>query len=399
MFDALEAAVADLEIPLHGAALAAAIRLHERLGAAVAAAIGDFDRVGLWEVEGATSMTAWLRDRAGLDRRRAAGMRATGRRLVALPEVTAAARSGELSGGQVQAIVSAVSDQTVGLFAEQEAELVPRLAVLSVADTIDVLSAWRARAEALLDDGEPHDEPLRSLHHSRTLGDRWEGTWSLDAEGGAVVDKAIQLATTGDLDGDPVRTAAQRRADALVDICRHLLDHQQTRKGGRHRPHLDAVLHLDGAGHPASAEIVDGPALSETSMRRLLCDCTFHTLVVDADTTTLRYGRATRAIPAPLWSGLVVRDRHCRFPGCDRPPHWCEGHHVHPWEHGGRTDPDNLVLLCSRHHHLVHKTGWQAKLLPSADLEVTLPDGTVRTSAPPGRLHLRLGDDPPGERR
>ncbi|MGH9230796.1 MAG: HNH endonuclease signature motif containing protein, partial [Acidimicrobiales bacterium] len=86
---------------------------------------------------------------------------------------------------------------------------------------------------------------------------------------------------------------------------------------------------------------------------------------------------------APLFNALVVRDEHCRFPGCDRPAHWCEGHHVRPWLFGGPTRLLNLVLLCSRHHHLLHHPGWHAKLLPDATLEVTNPQGRVRTTTPP----------------
>ena len=51
----------------------------------------------------------------------------------------------------------------------------------------------------------------------------------------------------------------------------------------------------------------------------------------------------------------------CAFPGCDRPVHWCDAHHVHWWEHGGPTDIDNLTLLCRRHHVLVHEGGWRVK--------------------------------------
>src|SRR5918911_831927 len=52
----------------------------------------------------------------------------------------------------------------------------------------------------------------------------------------------------------------------------------------------------------------------------------------------------TAGPPAPLWSALVVRDRHCRFPGCDREPGWCEAHHVRHFAHGGATNLANLIL-------------------------------------------------------
>jgi HNH endonuclease len=105
---------------------------------------------------------------------------------------------------------------------------------------------------------------------------------------------------------------------------------------------------------------------------------------VDPGPSILDYGTATRTIPAPLYNALVIRDRHCRFPGCDRPAAWCEGHHVRPWLSGGPTQLSNLVLVCSRHHHLLHQPGWHAKLLPDATLDVTDPQGRKRTTTPPG---------------
>ncbi len=92
----------------------------------------------------------------------------------------------------------------------------------------------------------------------------------------------------------------------------------------------------------------------------------------------------------------MVRDETCRFPGCDRPPVWCEAHHIWPWEDGGPTDQDNLVLLCTRRHHLLHSHGWSMKLLPDATVEVTDPTGTVRTSDPPRRVRERAGPVGPG---
>jgi hypothetical protein len=88
-------------------------------------------------------------------------------------------------------------------------------------------------------------------------------------------------------------------------------------------------------------------------------------------------------VPAPLYNALVIRDRHCRFPGCDRPPDWCEAHHLRWVTHGGATAPDNLALLCTRHHHLLHCPGWHAKLRPDATFIVTTPDGRTREGRPP----------------
>jgi hypothetical protein len=105
--------------------------------------------------------------------------------------------------------------------------------------------------------------------------------------------------------------------------------------------------------------------------------------------SVLDYGWTTRTIPANLWAALVTRDRCCRFPGCDRPPQWSEGHHVVPWEQGGRTALTNLALLCTRHHHILHSPGWTATIEDDGTLHVTDAKGRVHTTYPPGRLdHL-----------
>ena len=108
-------------------------------------------------------------------------------------------------------------------------------------------------------------------------------------------------------------------------------------------------------------------------------------MITDGASSILDYGHTTRTIPPAVFTSLLLRDLGCRFPGCDRPGEWCEGHHVVHWEDGGPTCLSNIVLLCSRHHHRVHLPGWDIKLLPSGTVEVTSPDGTVRTGDPPLR--------------
>jgi len=91
---------------------------------------------------------------------------------------------------------------------------------------------------------------------------------------------------------------------------------------------------------------------------RLACDGEIQRLVVDPDGLPLDIGRATRVVPAHLRTALIHRDRGCIMPGCDRPPGWCEAHHIEHWAHGGATSLHNLVLLCSRHHHELHHGKW-----------------------------------------
>ena len=352
MFEVLERSIEELEIPADRAALAEVLRLQDRLAAKVTMAVADFDAAGLWDLDGDASATAWL--------------------------------AGEVSGGQVAAVVANVSDATAELFAAQETGLVPALADLPVGDTATVMQAWAAAAADTLEPPEP-GEPRRALHVSTTLDGRTALDADLDPDAGQVVTTALRLATTDDTEAEPARTPGHRRADALVDVCRWFLDHQHTNPGGRHRPHVNLVVDADrrAAADPTAGRTGDGVTIDPTTVGRSLCDASIHRVVMAGRSTILDYGTATRTIPAPLFNTLVVRDRHCRWAGCDRPPSWCEGHHVHHWEHGGPTRPDNLVLLCSRHHHRAHQPGWHVKLLPDATLHITTPTGTVLRTRPP----------------
>ena len=384
MFPMLAEAVEELVVPVDGRAIAAAIALRDRIDAKIAEAVGHFDAESLWDLDAATSMTAWLRSAADMSRRDAGRLAMAAKRLRSLPATAAAWRCGELSSGQVDAVVAIVGQRHLDRFAEHEAALVPTLAPLAVESVARVMQAWKAKAEALDDQGDDDAEPERSLHLSQTMGGRYELSGSLDAATGDVVATAVRLASTDDVDAEPARTPAERRADALGDVCRFFLDHQTTRAGGRHRPHLNVVVDLAALELGRSGHSIDGTALAGPAMAALACDSALHRVVMQGRSTILDYGTATRTVPAPLWNALVVRDGGCRFPGCDRPPAWCEAHHVVWFSEGGATSIDNLVLGCSRHHHRLHKRGWQAKLRPDATFEVTAPDGRHWVTYPPG---------------
>ncbi len=74
----------------------------------------------------------------------------------------------------------------------------------------------------------------------------------------------------------------------------------------------------------------------------------------------LSVGRKTRTIPPPIRRALEFRDRGCRFPGCTS--RHCDAHHVHHWADGGETKLSNLVLLCRRHHRLLHEGGFEVRM-------------------------------------
>jgi Domain of unknown function (DUF222)/HNH endonuclease len=383
ILEPLADAIDDLDLPVDSGVLTEAFALMDQLKAELLVAVGEHDAAEVWRNDGSTSMTAWLRHHTRRSGRDAARYTKTARRLRQLPVTAGAYRDGVLSGGHIQVIVANLKDRTTGVFAHHEAELVPELAALSVADTAIAMQDWARRAEVILGDNPEPVRPERLLHLSRILDGRHELSGSFDPEGGAVIATALRLAATPDADSEPARSPAQRRADALVDVCRRFLDHQQQRRGGRHRPHLNIVTTLEDLERQGRGRLVDGSVLDAATMQRLVCDAGVHRVVTDGRSSILDYGTTTRTVSAPLFNALVIRDRHCRYPGCDRPPDWTEAHHVRWVTRGGTTALDNLVLLCSRHHQLLHSPGWQAKLLPDNTLEVTDPTGQVHTSDPP----------------
>ncbi|HKG49492.1 MAG TPA: DUF222 domain-containing protein, partial [Actinomycetales bacterium] len=101
-----------------------------------------------------------------------------------------------------------------------------------------------------------------------------------------------------------------------------------------------------------------GVPLSAGLARRLACDATLIPMVLGSASEPLDVGRATRLIPPAIRRALIARDRGCAFPGCRRPPRWCDAHHIQHWSEGGPTSLVNLVLLCDFHHDVIHHGHW-----------------------------------------
>ena len=388
MFPLLAEAIEALAPPSDNASLSEVLGLRDRLDAKVAVGVADFDAAGLWDFDHASSATAWLRQQ-GMGASAAAMLVRTGRCVRNAPAVAQAWLDGRLSGGQVQAVVANVSDRVAPLFAEHHAELVAALVGLSVRETAIAMQTWRAKADAILDADDQPPEPERSLHLSCTFGGQAVLKGSLDPATAAPVEAALRVATTDDDELTGERTPAERRADALADICRFFLDHQTgTSAAGRHRPHVNIVVPLDDLDH---GRTLDGVLLDADAVRVLLCDSNIHRVVTDGASTILDYGRATRTAPPPLFTALAMRDGHCRLvPGCDRRPEWCDAHHVVAWEDGGESKLDNMVLGCSHHHHLLHRRHWAQRLDADGSFSVTTPDGRRWTTHGQGALPLSV---------
>jgi hypothetical protein len=215
------------------------------------------------------------------------------------------------------------------------------------------------------------------------------GRFVLDPTAAAELETALQTARTFDGAGDN-RPHGVRNADAVADIVGFFNANHAGDGTPRHRPHIELHIQTDdlnnlGGGHAVTD---DGHLLPTWATDAFLCDCVIHRVLRSA-ATVVDYGRGVRTVPAHLFRAVAARDRGCRFHGCDRKVAWCDAHHVRFWRCHGETRLDNLILLCNRHHHLIHQPGWALQLDPDGDLHITTPTGRTFTTRP--RTHPATG--------
>jgi hypothetical protein len=202
---------------------------------------------------------------------------------------------------------------------------------------------------------------------------------------------------------DRAATAEARRADALVALCTERTTRGPVRRSARMRPRI--VVHAPLAafrqvdGDRPNGELVDddttglaGGVIDGPTLDRLTCDADIQLLVRGANGEPLRLGRAVREPSAGLAKVVRARDRECRFPGCGARRH-TDVHHAVWWSKGGATDVENLVLLCSFHHRLVHEHGWGLRRTSSGTVSWIRPDGSRYRAGPsPPSGRQRRGD-------
>jgi hypothetical protein len=289
---------------------------------------------------------------------------------------------GTVSDGHVATVVTNLNDRTVALFRDQEDDLVPVLAQVEVGAAAVAMKAWAAQAREVLDHDPGEPDPDRTAHLSPTLsGGRLDA--NLEPEAYHAAEAALRLAM-GQKTDDDERTLPQRRHDALAEVFTHYLDHQSDHIGGRHRPHLNITIPLENLTEgTGQGTFDDATPITAAQARRLACDANIHRVITRSDSSILDYGRATRTVSAALFMVLCLRDKGCRFPGCDRPCHLTDAHHIQHWIDHGQTNEHNLVLLCRHHHTVIHRQGWTIELEPDATVIVTYPDGHRRTTRPP----------------
>jgi hypothetical protein len=306
----------------------------------------------------------------------------------------AALGSGEVTMSAVRLLAGA-RDVDPEAFAQGERSLVEAARIHSVGDLGRVVGYWRERVEyERAPEGEDPRRARRRLHASVTLGGMVRVDGDLDPETGESLMTALRavLDTEARSGQREERTPAQRRADALGEICRQWLDRGERPVVAGERPHVTLTVGLErlgkGGGGASGAEDVaeldhTGPVASALA-RRVACDASVRRIVMAPGSEPLDVGRRTSVVPAAIRRAVIVRDRGCRFPGCDRPHAWCDAHHVVHWADGGPTSLANLLLLCRRHHRMVHAPGGFGLELLDGRPVFRRPDGSVlEDRAPP----------------
>ena len=319
--------------------------------------VSEVDRRRSFEDDGFVSTTSWLRERCRMSGGEAKRWVELARRLAELPTVMLALAEGDISLDHARLLASARTDHPEQ-FESDAAVLVETARNLSPPSLRKALDYWRqAAAPDNVEAASEQRHQQRKVFISTTLGGMVRLDGDLDPEGGAVVMTALRsLAEPAGLDPDDGRTSPQRRADALVDLCRDFLDSGDAPRAGGERPHITLTVDLATLESRAgkSCELADTGVVSAETARRLACDAGLSRVITKGTNEPLDVGRRTRTIPAAIRRALAVRDGGCISDGCDRPPRWTDAHHLVHWADGGPTSLDNLVLLCRRHHRMAH---------------------------------------------
>jgi hypothetical protein len=315
-----------------------------------------------------------------------------GRRIVArahaltgpLAATRQAMNQGRVSPEQAEVIYQAIERLPSGMAVRARGER----ALLEHAGTLDATDlAGTGRHLVHVVDPDAEDRKLerqlareeRAAHHGRFLTIAADGAGGVRLKGrgtleDAAVLKAALLPLTApapavdDHDGhlvhDP-RDAGARMWDALIATAQHALDTDLPPESHGAPARLMVSTSLaelqTGLGdHAVIGTTLSG--LSVATLRRLACDAEIIPAVLGGHGEPLDVGRAKRLVTPAIWAALVIRDRHCAFPGCDRPPLICHAHHIIHWISGGKTKLDNLVLLCGHHHRVIHSSPWKVRI-------------------------------------
>jgi len=317
-------------------------RIKQRVTQIVREAEDDED----WRAAGCSSSAQWLAQIASSDYRTAARITSTSAALGSLPALDRALSTGVMSLDQVAAAAQYATPQTDVALA--------RAAVGKAPSQISL--AARTLAPPKLEDDQALYE-RRALSMTWTRGKRELAiSGRLPLEQGAAFEQAIwniaKPQRAHDKQNGTVLEWQQSAADALVTLAR-----SGGSDGGVRRSPATLIVHLSDDAPP----LLEGAGpLSRETAERLACDA--RRLTIKPRGRDLVHSRVGRCASYAQQRALYKRsDGHCQYPGCTTTRE-LEAHHLTPVEHGGRTELDNLILLCPRHHkhlhdHHIHTTG------------------------------------------
>ena len=355
-----------------------------------------FDEEGGWQGPGIASCAQWLNWKCSMSMGTARERVRVARALPALPKILACFRQGKVSYSKVRAMTR------VATWRNEDVLLNVALHGTAAHVETHVRQYRKVKRIEAFEQGE--------LQHARRRLDLYQdddGSWvingRLSPEQGALIARALDAAKEQlfeenkqvpeevpaeieqNLPIDKVLPHAfeSRRADALERVAESFLAGAQGESSGGDRylinVHTDVeTLKEDGTG--TESEIEERGHVSAETSRRMACDCAVVHWHDSKEGEPLSVGRKTRSIPPAIRRALKRRDGGCRFPGCSC-TRFVDAHHIRHWVDGGETSMDNLVLLCRRHHRLVHEEGFGLKRGTDGAINFSLPDGKV---IPPG---------------
>ena len=329
-----------------------------------------------WAEDGFSAPSTWLAFHTGETRGRAQQVLRQAHHLEHMTYSSAAAAAGVLNETQVR-LLTACRAKAQARYDDDIDEVLVGLD--SIGQLAAACHAWVAAAEAV-DSPDPADlappEPEPStVHLSETFAGRWHLEGNLSPQDGQllnqVLDAGIARYLQAKREGDPsLETLGipAMRAQTLADLAAGSLRREPGSRSRSDRHHVNLVLRLDpdGTFHPET------PLPAEA-----MCDASFTRIVLGAESEILNIGQATRIWPEPMGNAIRLRDQHCGFPHCYRPPGWCDIHHCIHWENGGPTSVDNGLLLCRWHHTFLHSKRWQVRLDQHQQPIFTKPDGST----------------------
>ncbi|GLY69624.1 HNH endonuclease signature motif containing protein [Amycolatopsis taiwanensis] len=283
--------------------------------------------------------------------------------------------AGEINAEHVQAITTTMQACPAGIPVEQreaDERILVELARQAGPEAVRKASR-RLRAIWEQDTAPPEDKdreqvnPLRRLdiRHRQDGSIRFSG--ELDAETAEMLDgllgplaKPHKNPETGEHD---TRSPAERAGDALAEIIALAARCDELATQGGERAVMIVSITLAELENRARHAFLDIPGISSVDgLRRLACESKVVPAIFGNNAAPLYVGDASRFATPAQRRYLTARDRGCAFPGCTRGPKWTTPHHVVAWSTDKRTNADNLVLLCARHHRVIHHTPWEVRM-------------------------------------